>query len=136
MGFLVAIQTFLEIPEEDLDAGYSLLLHQDAWGDRPLCDAVAFLSFQWVQDEIVGLLMGMVLTSLRVERKHNQDKASELVRSCCLATGSRNSLLQRYLIKREQIIQQTMADKSQAKKNLYMSYTALARRKEPDLWSR
>ena len=136
MGFLVAIQTFLETPEEDLDAGYSLLLHQDAWDQGSLCDAIAYLSFQWVQDEIVGLLMGMVLTSLRVERKHNQDKASELVKSCSLATCSRNSLLQRYQIKREQMIQKTMAEKSQAKKDLYMSYTALARRKEPELWSR
>ena len=51
-GYGVAIEEFLMTVDNSLDCGYSLPLKQEAWQDRSLADAVAFLMSPALQEEL------------------------------------------------------------------------------------
>ena len=136
VGWLVAIQEFLRVPEELLDRGYSWLLQQDALSEGSMGDAVTYLRGKEVQDEVVAVLRAISVSSLEAERKIGQDKKSERTKTIGLASASRNSILHRYRVKREVEIRSSMTERKRAEKDQFMSYTALARRQMPSLWPR
>ena len=69
-GYVLDIQAFLEIPDEQLDVGYSLPLKQDALSQGSDADAGAFLRPRRIQEELEGLVESAEGNSLDVERKH------------------------------------------------------------------
>ena len=81
LGWLTSIQEFLAMECSSLDVWFSFQLQQQAMSAGSLVDAVEFLMSEGVQDEVLGMLTQAVANSLDVERKHNQDKASESVKT-------------------------------------------------------
>ena len=51
-GYCVAIEEFLMTGDNSLDCGYLPPLKQEAWQDRSLADAVAFLMSPALQEEL------------------------------------------------------------------------------------
>ena len=94
-GYAVAAQELLESDDESLDLGYTLVLKHHALSLGSLGCAVAYLMSPSVQIEIEGIIRNAKAHSLDIERKHQQDKASEGQRVMSVASYSRNSILQR-----------------------------------------
>ena len=133
-GYILAIQEFLETDDEELDYGYSRLQKADAWNAGSLSDAVTYMMSTGVQNEMLGFLERALANSLDAERKINQDKASETVKTSSVARASRNSILLRYRIQRERHIETSMKLHMAAKREKYMNYMAVARQWRPDLF--
>ena len=74
-----------------LDLGYSLALKHDALSRGSIGQGVAYLMSDGVQAELEGIFRRAKAHSLDIERKHQQDKASESQRVLSLAAVSRNS---------------------------------------------
>ena len=73
-----ACEEFLSARPEDLDAGYTLPLFQDAWRNGPSeADMMRFLTSDDVQQELEDFLWASDATTLDVERKQFADKKSE-----------------------------------------------------------
>ena len=89
-----------------------------------------------VQAELEGIFRKAKAHSLDVERKHQQDKASEFQRVLSLAAVSRNSILQRYLLQRSVAVTERIRSRRSAKGNLYSNTRALAIAEQPALFSR
>ena len=100
LGWLTSIQEFLAMEGSSLDVWCSFQLQQQAMSAGSLVDAVEFLMSEGVQDEVLGMLTQAVANNLDVEREHNQDKASESVKTKGLARFSRASILRRYGVQR------------------------------------
>ena len=75
-------------------------------------------------------------TSLDVERKHQQDKRTEKSRVSSLATLSRNSILQRFLVRQRKDAALSRAASTPRASGRYMNMRALALQERPDLASR
>ena len=97
------ILNFLGTEDLLLDAGYSLLLKQEAWKAAGGVEAIAveYMMSDSVQDELVAIFERASATTLDAERKHQQDKRHETVKVTGCARASKNSILQRYLRERE-----------------------------------
>ena len=67
-----------------------------------------------VQQEVEGICWNAKCHSLDVERKHNQDKASEGRRVISVSAASRNSILQRYRLQRSKVIAESIKDRRRA----------------------
>ena len=131
-----AAQDLVETKDDNLDLGYTLVLKHDACSHGNIGSAVAYLMSPTVQQEVESILENARPTSLDVERKHKQDKSSECQKVLSVARASRNSILQRYRLQRSAIIEASIKDRRQAKKDLYMNTRALAIAERPDLFSR
>ena len=134
LGHLLAIQAFLEEPEEELDYGYAHQLQVRALAEGSISDAATYLMSSPVQAEIAELLNRILAHSLDVERKHNQDKASEMCKASSVARASRNSILLRYRVQREQHMGEALALARRAGKDKFMNLIAVARQRRPDLF--
>ena len=86
------------------------------------------------QKELEEILSHASAHSLDVERKHAHDKKSEAVKVLSVASGSRNSILQRYQLQRAKRIAETICAKKAAKKQLYFNKWSLARKEKPELF--
>ena len=136
LGWLTSIQEFLAMEGSSLDVWFSFQLQQQAMSAGSLVDAVEFLMSEGVQDEVLGMLTQAVANSLDVERKHNQDKASESVKTKGMARFSRASILRRYGVQREKYLEQSMNASKVAKQVKYMNVWALANQRNPNLLPR
>ena len=84
----------LHLVEEKLDAGYSLVLQQEALCLGSDSRASACLQSEKNQNEIVDVLKRGASSSLRVERKHQVDKRNtEGVKTKSVGSCSRDSII-------------------------------------------
>ena len=77
VDYVNAIMVFLELPETDVDAGFSLSLKRRAQSlvsERVACE---FVASDAVQKELNALLESGLATSLDVDRRHAQNKVNE-----------------------------------------------------------
>ena len=134
--YSAACQDLLETDDAKLDLGYTLVLKHDALRGRSLGEAVAYLMSRPVQQSVEGICWNAKCHSLDVERKHNQDKASEGRRVISVSAASRNSILQRYRLQRSKVIEESIKDRRRAAKDIYMNTRAIAIAERPDLFKR
>ena len=73
-GYIIAIETFLDLPAQELDVGYSLPLQTEAVNKGDPAQAIAFLLSDPIQDEVADVVRRGAATSLAVERKNQVDK--------------------------------------------------------------
>ena len=136
-GYILQIEAFLEASPATLDTGFFLPLQAEALQQGSHADCMAFM----ISDQIQALLSDFYMfspgTSLDVERKHNQDKASEKnSRVMTVARASRNSILKAFHIWRKAQLHSLLARRKVKKKNIKMNARALAIMKNPSLLPR
>ena len=135
-GYVKAIDSFLHLPQEALDVGYSRELQRAALSQGSLLDGVSYMMSDEVQAELQGLFTTAVGTSLDVERKHKQDKAGETTRMTTCARGSRNAILQRYRLQRRIGVKDRLVIRRVEHKARKTNVRALAVKRRPDLLAR
>ena len=132
----VACSKFLTSAERLLDVGYCLPLQREALSLPGREAAIAYLLGDSVQREIDQIVTQGAATSLEVERRHQQSKRAEKCKVVSLARASRDSLLQRYHVRRSRCVIQTIQSKKQALKLKSMNARAVAISRQPALFSR
>ena len=130
-GCVLAVEEFLETPDDELDAGYSLELKMEALRQGTLAAAMAYLLASDIQDELVQIFEHASCTSLDVERKHYQDRKSEGRKYMSVSRASRNSILSRYNLRRKAQVGRRLAIQKVANSMRYMSSSALAVKDNP-----
>lgn len=92
------IVAFLQMQDEDLDAGYFLPLRNTAWrhGGGVENDAVRYLEGDGPQAELDSIFENGDGCSLDVERKHAWDKVGETQKVTSCAMAIRNAVLRAY----------------------------------------
>lgn len=135
-GFALEISKFLFLPERFLDTGYSFLLQQEAWAQGSEADAAGYLMSETVQNEIVGIFENTPANGLEVERKHNQDKRAETTKVKGCARASRDSILRRYSVYREQRLAEVRKGVKRKQAATHLNLQSLAVQKNPELFSR
>ena len=99
-----SIETFLGLSETDLDCGYSSQLQKQALQSGSFASTSSFLCPEHVQMELQRVLQALSASNLDVERKHAVDKRQEKFKVRSVATASRNTILQRYKVRRHAAI--------------------------------
>ena len=129
---------FLSTQDEFLDAGYSVVLKQDAWraGGDVEADAVSYLMGEDIQLELCGIFEAVTGSSLDVERKHQQDKRSETTKVSGIARASRDSIIRRYLVAREGLLQHLRQATRKLSSAQHLNVRALAIHRHPELMPR
>ena len=129
---------FLELPETQLDAGFSRPLQQEALQQGTLALALAFLESRSIQDELNDVISRAQLTSLDVERKHFEDKCFERGQSKIRSINrwSRNSMIRRYRRQRTLTVRRKVQKNKIWQKERFMNLRALAIAKRPELLPR
>ena len=84
----------------------------------------------------MDFLWHAAMTSLDVERKHNRDKQCEQIKVMGVAAASRNSLIQTYRLRRQEVVTQHLVLRRDAAKHKYMNARALAIQERPSLFAR
>ena len=139
-GYADACYQFLTVPNEDLDLGFSVLLKEEAWqGGRTEAEALDWLQGAEVQALLSGIFESTAATSLDIERKHVVVKAAETTKVSGCSRASRNSILQRYQVRRKQrlLAVKKNAKKKKKQKNLARSsILSIAIAKNPQWLSR
>ncbi|CAK0880092.1 unnamed protein product [Prorocentrum cordatum] len=133
MGYSRKCEEFLQVPDDDLDLGYSLALKREAWRCRSLSDAAMWLMADEVQEEIDKVLGSMLANSLDAERKIHQDRAPDHAKARSLAVASRNQLLHQYHVERERFLACRMRAARQASSLKRCNIWSLARQRWPHL---
>lgn len=136
LGYLGQITSFLNSDDRMLDVGYSLRLKKEALAEGTIAEAADYLMSPQIQDELRRLCESISANSLQAERKINQDKKTETTRTSGVPRASRNSILQRYRLRREQAVEQSIQNYKIAWKNRTMNLRALAIQRMPQLWER
>lgn len=135
-NYVHCIEQFLHTDLNLLDAGYGVPLRNQAWQCGGLAEAMAFLMSDHIQDELVAVFCHGHGTSLEVERKHQAVKRSEKAKVTSVSRASRNCILQRYKLLRNQVVLQNEKQRTKAKKLRHMNFRALGVQKRPDLVKR
>ena len=134
-AYLLAVNDFLQLPTERLDAGYSLVLQQEALALGT--QATEYLLGEEIQREIDDVLKRGAATSLRVERKHQVDKRNTAgVKTKSVGSCSRDSIITQYQNERAGLIKQRLLDKKRIKKLYSSSSWSLAVMEMPHLFPR
>ena len=134
-GYINAIDHFLSDNEDNLDAGYTLLLFREC-RDMSIAEGILKLTSPKVQSELCTLLETCSATSLDVERKHNRDKRSEGRRLSGVSRASRNTILMRYHTCRLDKLESDRKVNIETNKQKFMNLRALAIKERPDLFMR
>ncbi|CAK0911082.1 unnamed protein product [Prorocentrum cordatum] len=121
MGYSRKCEEFLQVPDDDLDLGYSLALKREAWRCRSLSDAAMWLMADEVQEEIDEVLGSMLANSLDAERKIHQGRTPDHAKARSLAVASRNQLLHQYHVERERFLACRMRAAKQGDKDALRS---------------
>ena len=136
-GFVRECELFLNICIDELDAGYSLLLHKEALARGAFSESLSYLLSQQVQDELAQIFQWAQPTSLQVERKNYLDRRGICKdKSMSCARASRNSILQLYRTWRLQQLGTIKARKKVVKKMKHMNLQAVAVQRQPKAFPR
>ena len=137
-GYPGAMVRFLHMDPLELDFGHAVRLQTKALKKGPLHEAIKFLESAPQQNDIDGIVLNSLQTSLDGERRNN------LAKQCCSAAGkvsgvqhvSRNLILSRYNLQRSEEAGATRKNLERWRKDKYLSHTALAVQKNPHLFAR
>ena len=135
-GYIAQCETFLEEEEALLDVGYSLKLRNEAQQKDNYAQQLAFLVSPQIQAELCGIVEHASTSSMPVERKHAMDKRNEKIKVVGIARASRNSILQRYRVKRFQFIKRKLDTVKKWRGQRFVNARSIAIRRNPDLFSR
>lgn len=132
-SFRSAALDFLQELANQLDAGYSLPLQQEALSKVSNTEQVAFLAQPHIQHEVDQILERAV-NNLDVERKHWQDKRSETGagKVASLSRCSRNSLIRKYRVMRAHAKHRKSKHYKQAQKDRFANARSIAVEGNPD----
>jgi hypothetical protein len=136
-GYADACYQFLTAPNEDLDLGFSVLLKEEAWqGGRTEAEALDWLQGAEAQALLSWIFESTAATSLDIERKHAVVKAAETTKVSGCSRASRNSILQRYQVRRKQRLLAVKKNATKKKNLARCSIRSIAIAKNPQWLSR
>ena len=133
---VVRIVDFLDLPEDELDTGYTLPLQRRALAEGTMDAAIEFLASDVVQAEIDLVLDRGLATTLDVERKHSTDKTREKRKVSSVGRLSRVSIMSRYQRERYQRRDSARHKRAHVVKTKFMNHRALAIQRRPKLMPR